>query len=284
MHLYILHKTHYRYPSPVCESFNELRLEPLTNEWQRCESCFVSVLPTAQMRKYLDLNGNLVHHFEMTDDHSRLLIESRSTIVTKKRVDFNNLPYGSTMKSLREMEGNPECRAYLQSSNYIHLNPEIWRMAVDVQGNSNDVFQTAYKIMEYIYSNFEYSISTTSVSTHASEVLERKKGVCQDFAHAGIALCRSLGIPARYVSGYFYDATRFQVMRGSEASHAWIEVLVNGSGWLGLDPTNNRVVDHNYVIIGSGRDYHDVAPVTGSYFGRLPESMQVDVQVKRLDN
>ena len=73
-------------------------------------------------------------------------------------------------------------------------------------------------------------------------------------------------------------------MRGSEASHAWIEVLVNGSGWLGLDPTNNRVVDHNYVIIGSGRDYHDVAPVTGSYFGRLPESMQVDVQVKRLDN
>jgi transglutaminase-like putative cysteine protease len=188
------------------------------------------------------------------------------------------------MKSLREVEGNPECRPYLQSSNFIDIRPEIWRMAVDVQGSSKDVFQTAYQVMEHIYLNFEYSVSTTSVGTHANEVLEKKKGVCQDFAHAAIALCRCLGIPARYVSGYFYDPTRDQSMRGSGASHAWIEVLVNGSGWFGLDPTNNRVVDDNYVIIGSGRDYRDVAPVTGTYFGRAPESMKIDVQVKRLDS
>ena len=92
MRLYILHKTHYRYPSPVRESFNELRLHPLTNDWQRCESCFVSVLPTAQMRQYLDLNGNIVHHFDIPNDHSKLLIESRSTVVTQKRVDFDNFP------------------------------------------------------------------------------------------------------------------------------------------------------------------------------------------------
>lgn len=283
MRLYILHKTHYRYPSPVRESFNELRLQPLSNDWQNCESCFVSVLPTTQIRQYLDLNGNLVHHFEIPNEHSKLIIESRSTTVTQKRVDFKNFPYGVSLTSLREVEGQPECRPYLQTSRFIDINPEAWRMAVDVRADSQDVFQTAYQIMEFIYENYEYSVSTTTVGTHANEVLQNKRGVCQDFAHAAIALCRCLGIPARYVSGYFYDSTRDQSMRGAGASHAWLEVMVNGYGWFGLDPTNNRVVDETYVILGSGRDYTDVAPVTGTYFGPSPESLQVSVEVKRLD-
>lgn len=283
MRLYILHKTHYRYPSPVRESFNELRLQPLSNDWQNCESCFVSVLPTTQVLQYLDLNGNLVHHFEIPDEHSKLIIESRSTTVTQKRVDFENFPYGVSLTSLREVEGQPECRPYLQTSRFIDINPEAWRMAVDVRAESQDVFQTAYQIMQFIYENYEYSVSTTTVGTHANEVLQNKRGVCQDFAHAAIALCRCLGIPARYVSGYFYDATRDQSMRGAGASHAWLEVMVNGYGWFGLDPTNNRVVDETYVILGSGRDYADVAPVTGTYFGPSPESLQVSVEVKRLD-
>ena len=283
MRLYVLHKTHYRYPGPVRDSFNELRLHPLSNDWQKCESCFVSVLPTARMNQYLDLNGNLVHHFEILNDHSKLIIEGRSTILTQKRVDFDNLPYGLSMRSLREVEASSEYRPYLQSSSYVEISPQVWRLAVDVQGNSQDVFQTAYQIMEYIYSNYQYAASTTSVDTHANEVIERKKGVCQDFAHVAIALCRCLGIPARYVSGYFYDPTRNQSMRGAGASHAWIEVLVNGQGWFGLDPTNNRVVDDNYIIISSGRDYRDVAPITGTYFGRLPDTLKVEVIVKRLD-
>ena len=283
MRLYILHKTHYRYPSPVRESFNELRLQPLSNDWQNCESCFVSVLPTTQVLQYLDLNGNLVHHFEIPDEHSKLIIESRSTTVTQKRVDFENFPYGVSLTSLREVEGQPECRPYLQTSRFIDINPEAWRMAVDVRADSQDVFQTAYQIMEFIYENYEYCVSTTTVETHANEVLQNKRGVCQDFAHAAIALCRCLGIPARYVSGYFYDATQDQSMRGAGASHAWLEVMVNGYGWFGLDPTNNRVVDETYVILGSGRDYEDVAPVTGTYFGPSPESLQVSVEVKRLD-
>ena len=175
MRLYILHKTYYRYPAPVRESFNELRLHPLTNDWQKCESCFVSVLPTAQIRQYLDLNGNLVHHFEIPYDHSKLNIESRSTVVTQKRVDFENFPYGVSTKTLREVEAQTECRPYLQSSSYIDISPEIWRIAVDVQGNSRDVFQTGYQIMEHIFTNFEYCPATTSVDTHANEVLERKK-------------------------------------------------------------------------------------------------------------
>jgi len=284
MRFYIYHQTRYRYPSPVKDSFNELRLKPLSNEWQKCESCFIHVLPTTRLRQYLDLNGNLVHHFEIPHDHSRLVIESRSTVTTTPRVDFDHFPYGKSMKSLKEMEKQAETRPYLQSSSYVEINPTAWRMAVDIMGNSQDIFQTAYLINEFIYQNFEYCQSTTSVETHANSTLENRKGVCQDFAHAALSLCRCLGIPARYVSGYFFDRTRDQSMRGSEASHAWIEVLINGMGWYGLDPTNNRVVDETYITLGTGVDYKDVAPITGTYYGRLPESMEVNVKVKRLDN
>ena len=166
MRLYVFHQTKYRYPSPVKESFNEVRLKPISNQWQKCESCFVNVIPTAQLRQYLDLNGNLVHHFEIPQDHSKLIIESRSTVTTQSRVNFEAFPYGKTMKSLREVEGQTVARPYLQSSSYVEINPEAWRLAVDIQGESLDIFQTAYQIKAFIYHNFEYSKSTTSVDTH----------------------------------------------------------------------------------------------------------------------
>ena len=284
MRLYVFHKTVYRYPDKVSNSFNEMRLHPLSNDLQKCESCLISVLPTTCMREYLDLNGNLVQYFEIPEPHLKLAIEARSTVDTVKRVDFDEFPYGTTMDKLRDIEKNFNCRNYLQSSNYVEITPTVWKEAVDVRGNSNDVFQTAYKIMEFIYLNYEYSNSTTTVDTLSSSIIKKRRGVCQDFAHVAIAMCRSLGIPARYVSGYFFDHTRNRSMRGSEASHAWIEVLINGHGWYGLDPTNNRVVDETYIILGSGRDYRDVAPITGTYFGRLPTSMDVDVSVKKLGN
>jgi transglutaminase-like putative cysteine protease len=283
MQLYVFHRTSYRYPGPVTESYNELRLHPLSNVWQKCLSSTLSILPICRTQSYLDLNGNIVHHFELPEEHQKLVIEARSLVETSQRVDFNNFPYGVNLCSLSKMEVVPEYRDYLQSSSYVEINPKVWRMAVDLQGETKDVFQTAYQVMEFIYQNFEYCKSTTTVDTHANEVLDIRRGVCQDFAHAALALCRCLGIPARYVSGYFFDSTRDRRMRGAEASHAWIEVMVQGHGWFGLDPTNNRVVDDTYVILGPGRDYRDVAPITGSYYGPRPHQFDVTVRVKRSD-
>lgn len=283
MRLYVYHRTVYTYPDPVSNSFNELRLHPLSNDWQQCESSLISVLPSTCLREYLDLNGNLVQYFEIPSEHQKLTIEARSVVNTVSRVDFNQFPYGTPMSTLADIEKRVNCRNYLQGSAYVELNPDAWKQAIDLGDNSGDVFQTAYQIMEFIYSNYEYCISTTSVDTSSSTVIRDQKGVCQDFAHAALTFCRCLGIPARYVSGYFYDHTKDQSMRGAEASHAWIEVLINGHGWYGLDPTNNRVVDDTYIILGTGRDYRDVAPITGTYFGRLPSSMDVDVSVKKLE-
>jgi transglutaminase-like putative cysteine protease len=284
MKLYIFHRTSYSYPSLVSQSYNELRLHPLSNNWQNCASTTITILPICKLRSYLDLNGNIVHYFELPEEHKKLVIESRSIVETSPRVDFENFPYGVSLSKLSKMEGVPEYRDYLQTSTYVEINPEVWRMAVDLKGESTDVFQTAYQVMEFIYQNFEYCKSTTTVDTHANEVLKIRRGVCQDFAHAALALCRCLGIPARYVSGYFFDSTRDRRMRGAEASHAWIEVMVNGHGWFGLDPTNNRVVDDTYITLATGRDYRDVAPVTGSYYGPLPDAFDVTVRVKRKDS
>jgi transglutaminase-like putative cysteine protease len=284
MRFYLFHRTSYHYPSLVTQSYNELRLHPLSNDWQKCTSSTISILPICKLRSYLDLNGNIVHYFELPDEHQKLVIEARSIVETTSRVDFQNFPYGVKLSNLAKMEGVPECRDYLQTSTYVEINPTVWRMAVDLQAGSTDVFQTAYQVMEFIHQNFDYCKSTTTVDTHANEVLEIRRGVCQDFAHAALALCRCLGIPARYVSGYFFDSTRDRRMRGAEASHAWIEVMVSGHGWYGLDPTNNRVVDDTYVILGTGRDYRDVAPVTGSYHGPQPSEFDVSVRVKKYDD
>ena len=284
MRLYIFHRTTYSYPSPVTQSYNELRLHPLSNDWQKCISTTLSILPICRPQSYLDLNGNIVHFFELPEEHHKLVIEARSFVETISQVDYQNFPYGVNLSKLSKMEGIPEFRDYLQTSTYVEMNPEVWRMAVDIQDGSNDVFQTAYQVMEFIYQNFEYCKSTTTVDTHANEVLKTRRGVCQDFAHAALALCRCLGIPSRYVSGYFYDCSRDRRMRGAEASHAWIEVMVSGHGWFGLDPTNNRVVDGTYVILGTGRDYRDVAPVTGSYYGPSPDGFEVTVRVKNTDD
>ena len=283
MRLRLHHRTEYRYSEPVSNNANELRLQPPTTLWQSCESSFISVLPGVRLAHYEDLNVNVVHYFEISQPHSRLVIDSRATVNTKCKVNFDKLPYGFLHRDLDCCRNMEDCHPFLQNSYHVEVTPEIWRYALDIKGESEDVFQTSYTIMEHIFRNYQYQSGATNVSTHASEVLEGKKGVCQDFAHAMVALCRSLYIPARYVSGYFFDATRDHSLRGSEASHAWVEVYIDNFGWIGLDPTNNKVVDDTYIILARGRDYRDVAPVIGAYYGAGKSAMNVNVDVQRLD-
>lgn len=282
MRLRVHHRTEYIYTAPVIDSVNEVRLCPPDNTFQTCESSFISVLPTGKLTHYIDLNGNKVNHFEISEPHSRLTIESRAVVTTRNKVNFDNLPFGFHHGHLGKCRSMEECYTYIQNSAYVERTPEIWKEALDIQGFSEDVFQTSYCIMEYIFENYDYQSGATTVSTHASEVIKKQQGVCQDFAHAMVSFCRAIGIPARYVSGYFFDATRDNSMRGSQASHAWVEVFIDGVGWIGLDPTNNKVTDETYIILARGRDYRDVAPVTGVYNGIGRSGMQVHVSVKRL--
>lgn len=282
MRLRILHRTQYEYASTVTASINEVRLTPATSQWQQCEASFISVLPATRLTHYEDLNKNCVHRFEIPSPHQSLVIESRAVVTTRSKVDYRNLPYGFRHADLPRCQRINACYPFLQDSTHITRTPEIWRQALDIQGDSEDVFQTAYAIMEHIFRNYTYRAGATTVSTHASEVIRNRTGVCQDFSHAMVSLCRAIGIPARYVSGYFYDGSRGHHLRGSEASHAWAEIFIDGTGWVGLDPTNNKVVDDTYIVLATGRDYSDVTPVIGSYYGSGKSRMDVTVRVERL--
>jgi transglutaminase-like putative cysteine protease len=283
MELKVYHRTEYRYSAPVRESLNEVKLSPRDSKTQSCDSALISVIPPARPAPYLDLYGNRSHHIEVPQAHERLVVEARMRIQTAPTLKVEDYPYGIAMSSLGGLAGRDDCHPFLQSSPYVDVNPKVWREAVDVMDESVDVFQTSYAIMAHIFKEYTYQPGSTAVTTHANEVIKKKVGVCQDFAHAMVAFCRSLKIPARYVSGYFFDTTRDSSMRGSEATHAWVEVFIEGFGWLGLDPTNNKVVDDTYIVLAVGRDYTDVAPVAGSFYGGGTSTLIVHVAVRRVD-
>ena len=165
---------------------------------------------------------------------------------------------------------------FLQESRFVELTPVVWRMALDVTVDVTDAWQSALALMKHVYTTLKYEPASTHVHTHARDVFRDQRGVCQDFAHVMISLCRVLKIPALYVSGYL--ATEI-----ASATHAWVEVFIPGVGWVGLDPTHNCQPDENYVKIAVGRDYGDVPPVMGRYKGTTDRKLEVSVSIKPAD-
>jgi transglutaminase-like putative cysteine protease len=270
----IFHRTQYTYASPVRESFNEVRLQPPANDCQTVESFLLKVLPSAQLRHYHDFYSNCVHHFEIPEPHTALSIESRLEVTTRAN---HSLPLDARPASrarLPESLQHGWCYDFVQGSRYVELTPEVWRLAVDATQGENDVWQTALRLMQYVHGTLTYQPNSTQVHTHMLGVLAQRRGVCQDFAHVLIGLCRSLRIPALYVSGYL-------ATQAASATHAWTEVFVPGAGWQGLDPTHNCQPDETYVKIGVGRDYADVAPVSGTYKGTTDHTLSVEVKIEK---
>jgi len=272
----IIHRTIYLYASPVRDSFNEARLQPFNNELQTVDSFLLKVLPAAQLRHHYDFYSNTVHHFEIAESHSTLLIESRLCVTTRLPVWPAKTDSPWPLARIGEAAREPRVFDFLQDSHYVELSPEVWRLALDATVGVTDTWQAALAILHFINANFKYEARSTSVHTHTRDVLQARRGVCQDFAHVMIGLCRALKIPALYVSGYL--ATEI-----ASATHAWVEVLIPGTGWIGLDPTHNRPVDDTYVKIAVGRDYADVPPVAGNYKGTTERKLEVKVEIKRLD-
>ncbi|AOS43382.1 Transglutaminase-like superfamily protein [Lacunisphaera limnophila] len=282
MKLHVLHRTRFKYGANVHESFNEARLQPVTAGAQVCHSFVLKVLPTSRLSHYLDFHLNYVHLFEVNQPHTDLMVEANSVVTTG---DEATLPAGLTpapMSRLAECARLERCYDFLQSSTYVEVSAELWRLAIDATDGQTDVWQAAQAVMRYINREFRYQPAVTHAHTHMREVLEKRAGVCQDFAHVMLGLCRALKIPARYVSGYLYNGPADQ-LKGAQASHAWVEVYVLGHGWCGLDPTNNRAADSHYVKVATGRDFADVSPLKGTYRGTAKRELTVDVLVSRLE-
>jgi len=276
--LAVSHLTRYLYEGAVKDSFNEARLQPVTDPLQHCEEFRFRITPDTSVREYPDFYGNCVHYFDVTEPHESLEVEAVSLVRTLPE-QRGPVP-SSTPESLRDPAMREQHFDFLQSCDFVSLEAEIWREAVDaLPEGPGDVWRDTLRIGEHIHRNYKYTPLTTNVNTRAIEVLKKKQGVCQDFAHLMLGLCRSHGIPSRYVSGYFLN--QHKLPGEVEASHAWIEVFIPNYGWKGYDPTHRRETDTRYVKLAVGRDYGDIRPVGGSFRGRGTREMVVEVSVHR---
>ena len=280
MKLRIQHRTEYLYTSAVRSNSNEIRLRPPATPWQACGFFMLKVLPSTRLKQYHDFHHNGVHHFEIEESHQRLVIEAQSTVTTVRRGEEEVVP--CSFVAWGQYRESEEGGLYVGHSRYVRFNPQLWKAALDVRDECDDIFRTAQGLNHFVYDNCRYQAGVTTVETTSEDFFVGRVGVCQDFAHLLLAMCRSLGIPARYVSGYLYDEKRGH-LRGAHESHAWVEVYVPNRGWVGLDPTNRQGVDERYITLAVGRDYEDAAPVKGSYMGAGTRTMKVAVSVERLD-
>jgi transglutaminase-like putative cysteine protease len=282
MKLHVRHRTRYVYAAPVRESFNEAHLQPGTSGRQRCHEFKLEIAPATRVMSYGDFYGNIVHQFDVQQPHTELVIDAQSTVAIP---DEPLLPPAAATISLAGSAVLPigeRCHDFLQPSTYVDVTPELCRVAASLVAGETDAWQAAQALMRHVHGTYHYQPATTNAHTHMREVLRTHTGVCQDFAHVLLGLGRSLGMPARYVSGYLYNGPTDK-LKGAQASHAWVEFFIAGAGWIGLDPTNGQIVGGRHVKVAHGRDYADVPPVKGTYRGPGTRQMTVEVLVSLVE-
>jgi transglutaminase-like putative cysteine protease len=281
------HVTEFEYDGAVSESYNEVHLQPQDDETQHCIGFRLRTNPATAPSTSRDYFGNWVHRFNIVQKHRRLRVEAESTVMVQEPSPA--LEQGIPLAAVgRQREALLDAHYdFIVPSTYVP-SPEgiapLLRAVEEASGGSTVGFVQAATAV--VHDNFRYEKGSTHVHSSVLDVLNAGAGVCQDFAHLLIALARSRGLPARYVSGYLAPSqptdarASLEQVIGGQASHAWVEVFVPDIGWLGLDPTLGVPASGRHIRVAYGRDYGDVAPVRGVYRGHAGQRLSVDVRVR----
>ena len=286
----ITHVTRYRYPYAVHGSLNELRLKPRPTPLQRLHAFSMDVVPQASyLAEYVDAFGNPGSILGIQETHREWSVTAVSEVgrlTGEAELPFDPpLPLAEAREYLRG-DVRPaalEARGFSQASSLLPELPDLLqRLGLSVDPGQG-IEALGRQLSRFIFEDFDYRPGQTEVSTPLTDVVEKRVGVCQDFAHLAIACSRALGIPARYVSGYLETIPPPGTARlvGVDATHAWFALYDPTRGWLEFDPTNDSVPDQRYVTLAWGRDYGDVAPIRGVVRGggaRHTLTVSVDVQ------
>ncbi|MGF1571445.1 MAG: transglutaminase domain-containing protein [Sumerlaeia bacterium] len=282
----ISHKTIYEYTEHVSFCQNKAFLKLRDAPGQQVISSVLQISPPAfQFEDALDFYGNRVSLFTIQEPHKRLEIEVLS------QVSCLSLPV-----PLQSMEWNVvrdfiagdlnakslEAQEFLFDSPHVPAEQALHDYAVSSFPMHRPLVEALEDLNKRIFTDFKYRPLTTTISTPISEVLQTRGGVCQDFAHLMIGCLRSLGIPARYVSGYLRTLPPPGKPRlvGADASHAWVSAFVPGHGWLDLDPTNGTIPGDEHITVAWGRDFSDVSPIRGIVIGGAGQTLSVAVDVE----
>ena len=279
MHLEIRYVTRFVYPSPVWDSHNTLRARPRTGEHQTATHYSVEVTPAARIHSHVDHWGTHVDSFGVRAPHDELVVDVRTGVDTLPRpVPEPGIPFDA----VREQGFREHNWVFLHPTRHTRWDTDIASVAAETVAGSAGVTEAVEAVVGEVHRRLDYRPGATRVGVDVTEVWGRRAGVCQDFAHLGVAMLRAVGIPARYVSGYFYaaDPSVGSSPEGDEITvqtHAWLEAAVPGFGWWAHDPANGLPAGERHVTIGHGRDYDDVTPLRGVYVGDSEHELGVQV-------
>ncbi|KAA1171941.1 transglutaminase family protein [Marinobacter salinexigens] len=288
----IRHITRYEYQKPVSQCFNKAHLLPRSTNTQRCLERKVSISPNADwQREHKDYFGNNYCYFMLQEPHRSLEIDITSRIDVKPSQPEGSLDLGCSVAeaTARMVEAADEAtlmaREFLLDSAMIRANDDLRDYAKASFKPDRSLLASVREITQRIFEDFTYDPEFSTIATPLDEVLKHRRGVCQDFAHLAIGCLRSLGFPARYVSGYLetLPPPGQEKLVGADASHAWFAVYSPGDGWFEFDPTNNNMPSGQHIVTAWGRDYEDVAPLRGVIFdGGGKQTLDVSVDVARV--
>lgn len=275
--LKIRHTTGYRYDTPVLASYNEARLTPVTDVDQLTLEAKVETRPDAKQQRYWDYWGTQVTAFDVHQPHDALEVTATCVVDT---ADARPAPIVDGWEAIRSESVRDRFVEMLGPTDRTQPDEAMVELARDAAGRL-DPHDAALAIMDLAHEKVAYITGSTGVATSAKEAWGLGSGVCQDIAHVTVALLRSVGLPASYVSGYLHPmeaATVGETFTGE--SHAWVEVWLGG--WWAYDPTNRVPAGERHVVVGRGRDYSDVPPLKGLYSGGGSQNLDVTVEVTRL--
>jgi transglutaminase-like putative cysteine protease len=272
----IVHITKYQYNWPIKESINEVRLFPHNFSNQEVIDYQLLITHNPKVEYFQDYYGNQVANFNNLEAHEEMVIESRMTVRVNHSLKIPAID-NTTVKDIEKEKSENITLLRLSYPEVIQKQQEIEAILAAIDAANKPIIEIAQLCNQHIFDNFTYTKGITNIETTIDEILEIKKGVCQDFAHVLLQLVRTAGIPARYVSGYIcpYESG----LRGEGATHAWVEIYTPTQGWLGLDPTNNIWTMDNHVKLAVGRNFYDCTPIKGTFKGLARQTLSVCVSI-----
>lgn len=289
----VSHTTSYKYQFGVTFCHNIATIKPKNMLGQTLVDYKLKISPTpTDFSEKFDFFGNTITRFSIQEQHKKLKVTASSKILrdytllpdiyNSDRGQFINLVDALFLLKSQSADMLDVRQFRLESILIANISSEI-RAYAEVSFKPNrSIFEAAYELMERIFNDFEFNPNVTNVATPIHEVIIKKKGVCQDFAQIAIACARSVGLPARYVSGYIetLPPSGKEKLVGTDASHAWFSLYIPTFGWVDFDPTNNQIPKNQHIIVAYGRDYYDVPPLKGVIYSSGKNKMKVAVDIR----
>ncbi|SFD34458.1 transglutaminase family protein [Algibacter pectinivorans] len=289
----ISHTTSYIYEVGVTFCHNIATIKPKDMLGQKVVDYKLEISPTpTEFSEKLDFFGNTITRFSIQEQHKTLKVTALSKILRDHTLepDIYKSESGPKITLIEALAAlKTENRGHLDIKQFVLESILIANITKDIRAYAEvsfkpnrPIFEAAYELMERIFKDFEFNPNVTNVATPIHEVMVNKKGVCQDFAQIAIACIRSVGLPARYVSGYIetLPPPGKEKLVGTDASHAWFSIYIPSFGWVDFDPTNNQIPKDQHIVVAYGRDYYDVPPLKGVIYSSGANKMKVAVDIR----